>query len=578
MLALDSVIPRLLPFSVPTGWHGAIAKFLGFRAAERVCAEVPEAPGASIEQRVLDRLAVTCRVADRDLEQVPRRGAVLVVANHPFGILEGAVLATLLKGTRPDVRFLANDLLASIPEIRDLLIPVDPKGARSNARGLRNAIEFLAGGGCLVVFPAGEVSHYRWSERCVADSAWNTAMARMVEIVARRGVSVPTVPVYIHGGNSFLFHAAGVVHAGLRTALLVRELLNKRNRVVDVRIGSAIESRKLLEIPSAKERTEYLRWRTYLLANRAKYKTRTSLPLVAWPAVGRAEIAGATDVALMTAEVSRLVPLVTSGDLECYMARASEIPAVLGEIGRLREITFRGVGEGTGNAIDVDRFDAHYLHLFLWSSAKREIAGAYRLVATDTTRILYTSTLFEYGDEFLEKLGPAIELGRSFIRVEYQRGFAPLLLLWKGIGKFVADHPRYKTLFGPVSISNRYQSISRELMVTFFERHASLRGWMKLVACRNPLRRAKAKLPAAGFDVEELSNAISDLEPDQAGIPILLRQYLRLGGKLLAFNVDPEFANALDGLILVDLTQTDRKLLERYLGKAEATRFLTAQV
>ena len=172
-------------------------------------------------------------------------------------------------------------------------------------------------------------------------------------------------------------------------------------------------------------------------------------------------------------------------------------------------------------------------------------------------------------------MGPALELGRSFVRAEYQKSFAPLLLLWKGIGKYVARNPRYKVLFGPVSISNQYQSISRRLMVSFLERHALLKDWAQLISVRNPFAAARSNdLPESGFDIEDLSDVVSDIEPARAGVPVLLRQYLKMGGKLLGFNVDPNFSNALDGLILVDLTKTGPKLLERYLGKDEATKFL----
>jgi putative hemolysin len=196
---------------------------------------------------------------------------------------------------------------------------------------------------------------------------------------------------------------------------------------------------------------------------------------------------------------------------------------------------------------------------------------------------LYTATLFRFGDPFLDRLGPAIELGRSFIREEYQRGFTPLLLLWKGIGAFVARNPRYKILFGPVSISNRYQAVSRELMLSFLEKYAFLRDWTGLVRNRRALGERLLKganrpaLPSSGFDIDDLSEVVSDVEQKQTGVPILLRQYLKLGGKLLGFNVDPKFANTLDGLILVDLTKTDPKLLERYLGKGEAQSFLEFQ-
>ena len=379
------------------------------------------------------------------------------------------------------------------------------------------------------------------------------------------------------------FQMLGMLHSRFRTALLVRELLNKRNRLVELRIGSPITHKKLLEIATPKERTEYLRWRTYLLAGRREFKPNTSLPLLNRSYRRTAEtIREAPGREILSSEVAKLPRehlLFQSGDLEVYVAQAPNIPAILGEICRLRELTFRAVGEGTGKAIDLDCFDSSYLHLFVWNAAKREIIGAYRLAGTDVTSDLYTATLFKYNGEFLDKLGPALELGRSFVCAEYQRGFAPLLALWKGIGAYVARNPRYKTLFGPVSISNRYQSVSRELMVAFLERGASLRDWTGLISGRNPFkRRSRNSLPpAGGFDLEDLSDCVSDLEPSRTGVPVLLRQYLKLGGKLLGFNLDPEFSNTLDGLIVVDLTKTEPRLLERYLGKAEALEFLQYQ-
>ncbi|MBL8222974.1 MAG: GNAT family N-acetyltransferase, partial [Bryobacterales bacterium] len=241
-------------------------------------------------------------------------------------------------------------------------------------------------------------------------------------------------------------------------------------------------------------------------------------------------------------------------------------------------IAFRAAAEGTGKSTDIDSFDPHYLHLFLWDAAKQQIAGAYRLAATDNVANLYTSTLFRYGPEFLQHMGPALELGRSFVRVEYQRSFAPLLLLWKGIGAYIAANPCYKTLFGPASISNRYQSLSRELMIGFLERYAPLPDWKHLVETRNPFRRT-THTPDAFFrtcqGIDELAEVVSDIEASPEGVPVLLRQYLKLGGKLLGFNVDEEFSNVVDGLIVVDLTRTEPRLLERYLGRDEARHFLS---
>jgi putative hemolysin len=500
--------------------------------------------------------------------------------NHPFGILEGAVLATILPRVRPDTRFMANRILSALPEMRDLLVSVDPMGGKSakrgNRAGLRQSIEHLENGGLLVVFPAGEVSHFQWRKRVVTDPQWSPTIARMIEIAARRGSALRIVPAFVEGSNSFLFHAAGMLHPRLRTALLARELFNKRNGRVEVRFGSPIESEKLLSIPTPEERIEYLRWRTYLLANRNEYRTDTRRFVSMRRARTSEPIAAAVSPELLGKDVAALgaaAKLAESGALDAYIACAGQIPNVLEEIGRLRELTFRSAGEGTGRAADLDRFDAHYLHLFLWNRETREVVGSYRLSGVEVgADSLYTATLFQYGQPFLDKLGPALELGRSWIRAEYQKAFAPLLLLWKGIGQFIRRNPRYTTLFGAVSISNQYQSVSRELMVSYLERKASLRNWAGLIASSNPFRsRRAAHTP---FDLEDLSQVVSDIEPTGAGVPVLLRQYLKLGGRLLGFNVDPEFSNTLDGLILVDLTRTEPKLLDRYLGKgaSEALR------
>jgi putative hemolysin len=578
--AFQSVIPSIVPFPVPELFQSLLGRVLGIDAIGQIYEGLrSKDQGRSIAERLLESLAVTYTVSTPDLERVPRNGPVIVTVNHPFGILEGAVLAALLRQIRTDVRFLANGILSLVPEVRDLVIAVDPISGRSaagrNGGALRRSLAHLESGGMLVIFPAGEVSHFRLRTLGVTDAEWNPAVARMVKIAARNGCKVPILPAYVAGANSALFQLAGVAHPGLRTALLGRELLNKRGRSVEVRLGSPVAPDKLLAIPTAREQAEYLR-----------FKAKTSVPLVRRADTKEQEIAPAVSTEKLAAEIAGLPGenlLARSGDLEVYLAGAEEIPAALHEIGRLREITFRAAGEGTGKPLDIDAFDAGYLHLFVWNGRKQEIAGAYRLAAADRVSKLYTATLFEYGTAFLDRLGPAVELGRSFVRQEYQKAFAPLLLLWKGIGAYIARHPQYKVVFGAVSISNRYEAVSRELMVSFLEKYALLSEWSGLVRNRNGFRKRllrgsrRPAFPASGLDVEELSNMVGDVEPGQAGVPVLLRQYLRLGGKLLGFNVDPKFADALDGLILVDLTRTEPKLLERYLGRSEAATFLKYQ-
>jgi putative hemolysin len=557
----DSVLPQIVPVSLPETLRALLARVVGLDEIERVYDALQAMGDRPIPERLLDFLGVRCAVADADLQHVPRSGAAIITANHPFGLLDGAVLAATLRRIRPDVRFLANGILSAIPELNDLVIAVDPISGRAaangNGSGLRRALEHLRAGGVLVVFPAGEVSHWRWRDRAVTDRQWNPAVARIA-----RMAEAPVVPVYIGGSNSVLFHAAGVAHPRLRTALLGRELLNKRGRTIDVRIGAPVAPEKLSAIPSAREQVDYLHIRTRLLGRRERRRVKASSAM---------PIAAPIDAEALAREIAALTPLDRSGELVVCLAAATEIPNTLIEIARLREVTFRAAGEGTGKPLDLDRFDGHYLHLFVWHSRRREVVGAYRLAPTDTARRrgLYTETLFQYRADFLDRLGPAVELGRSFVRAEYQKGFAPLLLLWKGIGVFLRRNPRYTILFGPVSISNQYAAASRELMVGFLEKYAMLRGWTDMVRGRRSFRRTlpPASLPTTGMDVEDLSAILGDIEEKSMGVPVLLRQYLRLGGKLLGFNVDPKFGNALDGLILVDLTKTGPKLLERYLGK-----------
>jgi len=500
-------------------------------------------------------------------------------------LIEGAILPSLFLSVRPDVKVMANHLLAAMPETNGLCIFVDPYGgeraARANHKGLKDAIAWLKQGGLLAVFPAGEVSHLNLKERAITDPEWNHSVARLIRIT---GATV--LPVYFLGANSALFQLLGCLHPRVRTALLPHEFFNKHNRTIEVRIGSPVTPAKVRAYQDDVALIRYLRRRTYLLQDREAPKqfqiARSEPP----PAVPMSE--------LLAGEVSKLAPertLVENEGFTVLLAKANEIPNVLHEIGRLRELTFRQVGEGTGNSIDLDRFDDHYWHLFVWNRHAREIAGAYRLGPSDEilarfgAKGFYTSRLFQWQQPFLDRISPALELGRSFVRLEYQKTYAPLLLLWKGIGQYLVRHPQYKLLFGPVSISNGYSAASRHLMVKFLSAYRQSPEFTPLVRARNPFRQrpslgdkssklADELIGATVWDVEELSALIADVETDRKGVPVLLKQYLRLGGELAAFHVDRRFANALDGLIIVDLRKTDVRVLERFMGKDGATQYL----
>jgi putative hemolysin len=568
-------------------------KFLPLEKVRALYRRVQKSPAGFGLENLLAEMRVDLRVDAADAARIPATGPVVVVANHPFGMLDGAVLAVLLTRVRPDVKVMTNYLLRDVPELARHCIFVNPFQADraaddhtidANRRAVREALAWLRQGGMLAVFPAGEVSHWQFPQGEIADPTWNTTAARLI-----RRTGAAALPIYFCGRNSVGFHLFGMIHPRLRTAFLLQEFLHQAGRTVEVRVGSEIPGDSIAGIADDQEAIEYLRWRAYLLARRSR-------PEKSWPVSVRSKlsekvqqpISPAEPAEVLAAELSRLAEdrcLAESGDLAVYLAKANETPRILQELGRLREVTFRLAGEGTGKRRDLDRFDRYYWHLLLWSKKKRELVGAYR--AGNTAEILaergvsglYTNTCFRYDARLFEKIGPALELGRSFVRPEYQRQYVPLLLLWKGIARLLSTHARTPVLFGAVSISNDYSKASREMIYRFFEARMREDELAGLIEPRRPFRPARLRpwdcraMCHALHDLEELSQPITDVETDGKGLPILLRQYAKIGGKLLGFNVDRKFSNVLDGLVVVDLRKTAPAVLERYMGREAAMEF-----
>jgi putative hemolysin len=531
----------------------------------------------------LQYLNVEPKIVTGTLDSIPKDGPVVVVANHPFGGIEGIILTSLLQRIRPDIRIMANSLLKRVPELSDIFIGVNPYGhARAtlaNIKPLREAVRWLNGGGVLVVFPAGDVSRLRPFSMTISDSRWDAGIARLI-----RMTSAKVVPIHISGRNSALFHMLGVIHPRLRSLMLPRELANKRDMTIELRVGEVISSKLIQSKGNDDDIAKYLRLHTYMLARPVKAPEKT----VQSTEIRHQPIADPVAPGLLNAEVHALPDTQTLGEsngLKVIYAKAGQIPWLLQEIGRLREVTFRAVGEGTGKSSDIDLYDTYYLHLFIWNDATNEVVGAYRLGLADEIlekfgkKGLYTYSLFRYSRRFLKALNPAIELGRSFVRTEYQRSFAPLLMLWKGIGEFVLRHPRYAVLFGPVSISNDYSSVSQQLLIDFLRLNSYDNVLSRHIHPRKPYRKAlrpvwgKSDL-ASMASIDEVSELVSLQEEDEKGVPILIKQYLKLGGRLLGFNVDKEFGDCIDGLIMVDLRQTEVTVLQRYMGKEGAKEFL----
>ena len=577
---------------LPAFLAAPLERLLGLRYMGREYGTLPsyEDPSDFIEE-VFRRLEVRLAVCEEDLQRFPATGPLVVVANHPYGGIEGLALALVLRQARPDVRVLANYMLGRIPEIRELFFFVDPfdtrDAARRNVVALRRARRWLSDGGLLVVFPAGGVAHLNLRRRRVIDPPWSSSVARLI-----RWAACAAAPVWFEGRNGWVFQLAGLVHPALRTALLPRALLARRGAELEMRIGGPVPYSRLAECAGDEAMVNYLRDRTEVLAARSQppgTQSRSAMQPRRTPPSAVA-VVNAVDPNLLEEEVVALPPdqlMTDTGEQRVFVAQAAQIPNLLREIGRLRELTFRDVGEGTGRALDLDHFDERYRHLFIWHRTRREVVGAYRLgltdelLAADGLEGLYTSTLFRFNPQFFETMGPALELGRSFIRTEYQRSFSGLLLLWKGIGRFIQTHPEHPVLFGPVSISADYRSASQQLIAAFLKQNAYHHPWSRWVRPRHPFRPQQARglhlQPCELRDLDDVSAFIADIEVDRKGVPVLLRQYLKLGGRLLGFNVDPDFANVLDVLVMLDLRQTSPRILGRYMGTAGAKEFLDRQ-
>jgi putative hemolysin len=525
----------------------------------------------------LRALDVRVECDPRDAARVPLRGALLVVANHPFGGVEGLALAAALLAVRPDVRLLANDLLSRLEGLDELIVGVDvfggPRAGPANRRGLRHALEWLRGGGALLAFPAGEVAHLDARSLRVRESPWHPSLARLA-LRARAAV----VPAHVPGRAGAAFHLAGLLHERLRTALLPRELLRARGRTLRLRSGTPVAPERLAALGDRDAAIAHLRWRSDLLAARDELPARGAT-------AGWRPIADPVEPAVLAREIEALPPeclLVDGDDLRVLVVEGRSAPNVLRELGRLREVAFRAAGEGTGHEVDLDRFDATYRHLFAWSRSRREILGAYRvgraddLVRAGGRDALYTCTLFDIEESLLRELGPALELGRSFVRLERQRSPTGLALLWKGLGALACREPERPVLLGAVSVSASYGPTARGLIQSFLQR---LHGAAD-AACRVRPRHGAPPVPdwerdvAALGDLDELSSLVEQADHGGRGVPVLVRRYVGLGARVLGFNVDPAFSNVLDALIVVDLRAAPSRLLARFMGREEALRYL----
>lgn len=552
-----------------------LMQILKFNKVNKVYSENKDKDGIEFVNSVIEHLGINFDVSDADLKRIPEKQSFIVIANHPFGGVDAIILLKIFYEIRPDFKAMGNFLLQKIEPIKDVIFPVNPfethKDAKSSFAGIKNAMMHIEEGNCLGIFPAGEVSSYQPDSGIIQDREWQSSILKFI-----KKAGVPIIPVYFQGTNSRIFHMLGQIHPLLRTAKLPSELFNKKNKNIKIRIGNTIPVKEQNEFSDIAHFGRYIRARTYALGTALEVKKfyRPSF----YPRIKKAEaIADPVNHDDLKVEIKSLIDnylLFENRNFKVLCASSTEMPYSMHEIGRLRELSFREVGEGTNRSMDIDEYDFYYNQLIVWDDEENKIVGAYRIgkgkdiIAQYGLPGFYIHSLFKIRKDFLPLLNESIELGRSFIIKEYQRKPLPLFLLWKGLLFFLLKNTDYRYLIGPVSISNDFSKFSKSLIVEFIKTYhyneelaKFIKPRKKIVVKPDKIVDRKIFLDEEKGDVAKIDQLIQDIESNYK-FPILLKKYLQLNSKIIGFNVDPNFNNALDGLIILDIFDVPQNFIK----------------
>ena len=539
---------------------------------------------------ILDEFQINFDIPEEDLKRLPKDGAYITISNHPLGGIDGILLLKLMLEREPNFKIIANFLLHRIDPMKPYIMPVNPfethKDAKSSVVGIKETLRHLSDGKPLGMFPAGEVSTYK-DGKLVVDKAWEEGAIKVI-----RKAQVPVVPIYFHAKNSRLFYLLSKLNPTLRTAKLPSELLTQKDRIIKVRIGKPISVAEQNEHQTIEDYSEFLRKKTYMLANsfdkdnnflsdlnQLQLKLPRSPKQIATPANQEKMIA---EIDSLRNSDSRLTH---SKNYEVFFTEAHNIPNILHEIGRLREVTFREIGEGTNNPIDLDKYDQYYRHMFLWDDEAKKIAGAYRMglgseiFPKHGIDGFYLQELFRFEPELFDMMNKSIEMGRAFITKDYQLKPMPLFLLWKGIVHITLRYPEHKFLIGGVSISNQFTDFSKSLMIEFMKSHYYDPYIAQYI---HPKKEFRVKLKDADkdfifdeaeADLVKFDKIIDEIEPGTLRLPVLIKKYIKQNARVVAFNVDPLFNNAIDGLMYIriaDLPEsTVKPVMEEFQAELE---------
>ncbi len=561
---------------------GALYGVLGIGKLNKVYPYVADLEGPEFSEEVLKRFGISYEVPPEQLANIPAEGGFLTVSNHPFGGADGLILNAIINSRRPDFKILTTFLLAQVPNLTKWFIPVDnfSTGGAKSIRGIRSALGHIGSGGSLGLFPTGEVSTYQKKgrrtavsdKRIIEDKPWPENITKLI-----KNSGLPVIPIYFDGTNSRFFHFLGAIHPRLRTIRLIWELANKRGTQVKVRIGKAIPAKDIAGL-DVQTLGKYLRNRCYALEAQALQRGDRPFGSAQGPenaqgpekaqGPGKAQepVADPVDPKLVRSQMEQLKDkeLFQAGDYRAYLIDAKDAPDAMRELYRLREETFRSIGEGTGKSLDTDPYDEYYKHLILWNIPDGQIAGAYRVgYGSEIFRRfgrggLYTDSLLRFGPAADEILSRGLELGRSFVALKYQREVLPLKLLLTGLTVAVIQDPRINCLTGTVTISGTMPDLYKSLTVYFLQRDFALPSAEDFALPTHPYSlgflRVNPEELLSGIprgDIDAFDRLLGGISDGKYRLPVLFRKYFNCGARVSCFNVDPDFNDCLDGMIVL---------------------------
>ncbi len=527
-------------------------------------------------------------VFEEDLAKIPKTGPFIVVSNHPLGAIDGILMAKIFSEIRPDFKIMGNFLLEKIVPMQPYVISVNPfenrKEVRNSATGMRETLKHLQSGGCVGIFPAGEVSNKNNEFGEILDKKWENAALKLIKMA-----KVPVIPMYFHAKNSRMFYQLAKVHPDLQTLLLPSEMMNKREKPIRIRIGKPIAV-KVMEEYDTEELGEMLQNRVYMLKSyyekRKSLAERLNLPnlKINFPLAKEGNVVqniiDETPQEDILQDIENLYKadkmLFRNANYEVFFASYGEMPSIMREIGRQRELTFRKIGEGSNLPFDLDEYDQHYHHLFLWDNNGKKLVGAYRMaLGAEVMKKygiegFYTSSLFEFDPELRPFFRKVIEMGRAYISTEYQQKPLPLFLLWRGIVHVCLRNPGHKFLMGGVSISNKFSEFSKSLMIEFMRSNYYDSAVAQYIHPKNEFKiKLKDRDKNLFFDqvesdLNKLDKIIDDLEPEMR-LPVLIKKYIKQNAKVISFNVDPNFNDAIDGLMYIRISELPESTIKPVL-------------